>query len=261
MGGETWLIRGRIVAFDQDRFVRLHLRYVEPAVGRIVLDAVDLAGSIAIDQIGGDKISEGDGRRVADGQWRIAQRPPDRAPHIDDFEPMAEQFFRLFAHKIAHALRAGIDRVVIVNGGDRLARRSSRPVDATPDATAHRVIEYQYPGGAGDFGDETLGLGVIDAAQLVLVIKVANRAVVLDHSKTFAVERQTPCYSAGVVDHHAVRLGHSGRTRNAGGRFVGQIHRPFRHRREIVEDTLYIGEAIDDIMGKGHNEFLLVYGA
>ena len=74
MGGEPRLIRGRIVAFDQDRFVCLHLGYVEPAVGRVVPDAVDLAGSIAIDQIGGDKIREGDGCRVADGEWRIAQR-------------------------------------------------------------------------------------------------------------------------------------------------------------------------------------------
>jgi Domain of unknown function (DUF1330) len=27
-----------------------------------------------------------------------------------------------------------------------------RPVDTTPDATAHRVVEYQYAGGAGGFG-------------------------------------------------------------------------------------------------------------
>jgi len=44
VGGEACPIRGRIVAFDQDRFVRLHLRYVEPAVGGVVSDAVDLAG-------------------------------------------------------------------------------------------------------------------------------------------------------------------------------------------------------------------------
>ena len=76
---------------------------------------------------------------------------------------------------------------------DRLARRPRRPVDAASDAAAHRVVEYQYPGGAGDFGDEALGFGVIDVAQFVLVIKVADRAVVLNHSETFAVERQAPC--------------------------------------------------------------------
>src|SRR5437588_665796 len=103
MGSEACLIRSRIVAFDQDRFVRLHLRYVEPAVGGVVSDAVDLAGPIAIEQIEGDKIREGYSRRVADGEWRIAERPADRAPHIDDFEPMAEQLFGLLAHEIAHA--------------------------------------------------------------------------------------------------------------------------------------------------------------
>src|ERR1700732_233170 len=36
------LIRGRIVAFGQDRSVRLHLRYVEPAVSGVVSDAVAL---------------------------------------------------------------------------------------------------------------------------------------------------------------------------------------------------------------------------
>jgi hypothetical protein len=103
---------------------------------------------------------------------------------------MAEQLVGLHAHQIADALRAGLDRIVVVNSRDRLARRPSRPIDAAPDATTHCVVEYQYPSGAGDFGDEALGLGVIDLAQFVFVIKVADRAVVLDHSKPFAVERQ-----------------------------------------------------------------------
>lgn len=50
-----------------------------------------------------------------------------------------------------------------MDGRDRLARRPSRPVDAAPDAAAHRVVEYQYPGGAGDFGDEALGFGIAGA--------------------------------------------------------------------------------------------------
>src|SRR5260370_24682028 len=80
MCSEPCPLRGRIVTFDQDRFVRLHLRHKKPAVGRVVFDAVDLAGSIAIDQIGGDKVRKGDGRRVADSKGCITQRPADRAP-------------------------------------------------------------------------------------------------------------------------------------------------------------------------------------
>jgi hypothetical protein len=120
------------------------------------------------------------------------------------------------------------------------------------------VVEYQYPGGAGGFGDEALGPGVIDPAQLVLVIKVADGALVLDHSETFAVERQTWRYRPGVIGLDAVRLGHAGRTPHAGRWIVGQIHRPFRHRREVVENTLHIREVIDGITGKGHSSFLLV---
>src|SRR5215471_18565450 len=147
MSGELCLICGRIVAFDQQSFVRLHLRCVKPAVRRVVFDAVDLAGSIAIDYIGGDKVCKGDGRRVADGEWRVAQRPSDRAPYVDDFEAMVEQLFSLLAHQIADALRTGLDRIIVVDRRDRLTWRPARSVDAAPDATAHRVIEYQHPGG------------------------------------------------------------------------------------------------------------------
>src|SRR5215472_17908727 len=90
--------------------------------------------------------------------------------------------------------------------------------------------------------------------------KVADRAVVLDHSETFAVERQAPRQWPGVVDHHAVRLGLASRTRHAGRWIVSEIDRSFRHRREIVENTLHVREAIDDVRRKGHSEFLLVYG-
>src|SRR6266446_3693008 len=84
------------------------------------------------------------------------------------------------AHQVTNALWAGIDGVVIVDGGDRLTRYSHRPIDAAPDAAADRVVEYQHPAGAGNFGDETLGFGIIDAAQFVLVIEIPNRAMVLD---------------------------------------------------------------------------------
>jgi hypothetical protein len=37
------------------------------------------------------------------------------------------------------------------------------------------VVEHQHPAGAGNFGDETLGFRIIDAAQFVLVIEIPNR--------------------------------------------------------------------------------------
>jgi len=141
MGGEPCLIRGRIVAFDQDRFVRLHLRYVEPAMGGVVSDAVDLAGSIAIDQIGGDKIREGDGRRVADGERCIAQRPADRTPEIDHLHAALEQMFRLVAKQIAHPLRPGLRGMVDMDARRRLPRRAGGAAVGAGNALPPRVIE------------------------------------------------------------------------------------------------------------------------
>ena len=91
MGGKARpAVLGRIVAFDQDRFVGPHLGNVEPTVSRVVPDAVGLAYPVAVDQIRGDEIREGDARRVANSERCIAQRPADRSPDVDDLEAMAK---------------------------------------------------------------------------------------------------------------------------------------------------------------------------
>jgi len=92
-------------------------------VSGVVPDAVGLAYPVAVDQIRGDEIRESDARRVANGEWCIAQRPADRPPHIDDLEAMAKQFFGFLAHQVADPLRAGFYRIVVVDTGHRLARR------------------------------------------------------------------------------------------------------------------------------------------
>ena len=94
---------------------------------------------------------------------------------------MAKQLVGLAAHQVADPLRTGFHRVVVVNAGDRLARGSRRSIDATPDAAADRVVEYQHPIGAGHLRDEALGFGIIDAAQFVLVVEVLDRAAMLDN--------------------------------------------------------------------------------
>src|SRR6516165_2740631 len=100
----------------------------------VVPDPVGLAYPVAIDQIGGDEIRERDARRVANGEWCVPQRPPDRPPHIDDLEAMAKQLFSFLAHQVADPLRAGFYRIVVVDAGHRLARRPRRAIDAARDA-------------------------------------------------------------------------------------------------------------------------------
>jgi hypothetical protein len=137
-------------------------------------------------------------------------------------------------------------------------RRPDCPIDAAPDAATDRVVEDQDPAGAGHFGDKTLGFGIVDAAQFVLVIKVPHRAFVLEEGQAFAVERQLRCDRAGVVDRHAVRLGDAGRARHARRRVVGEVHRLLRHRREVVQDALDMWEAIDQVTRERHGSFLSV---
>ena len=83
------------------------------------------------------------------------------------------------------------------------------------------MVEYQHAGGAGDFGDEALGFGIIDPAQFVLVIEVAHSSIVLNQGKTFAVERQARRYWADIIDRHAAGLGDASRARHARRRIVG----------------------------------------
>src|SRR5882762_3063161 len=46
------------------------------------------------------------------------------------------------------------------------------------------------------------------------------------------------------------------RSRHARRWVVSEVHRLFRHRREVIEDTLDMREAIDEVRGKGHGSFL-----
>jgi len=92
-------------------------------VSGVVPDAVGLAYPVAVDQIRGDEIRESDARRVANGEWCIAQRPADRPPHIDDLEAMAKQFFGFLTHQVTDpllvALRLGeAGARVLVHGRD-----------------------------------------------------------------------------------------------------------------------------------------------
>src|SRR4051794_2091295 len=74
-------ILGRIVAFDQDRFVGPHLGHVEPTVSGVVPDAVGLAYPVAVDQIRGDEIRESDARRVANTASGASRNGPRIGRH------------------------------------------------------------------------------------------------------------------------------------------------------------------------------------
>jgi hypothetical protein len=75
-------ILGRIVAFDQDRFVGPHLGHVEPTVSGVVPDAVGLAYPVAVDQIRGDEIRESDANKSDKASMSRSDLIIHRAPTL-----------------------------------------------------------------------------------------------------------------------------------------------------------------------------------
>jgi len=131
---------------------------------------------------------------------------------------------------------------------------------STPPQTRRRIVwfEYQDPIGAGNLCDETLGFGIVDAVQLILVVKIFDRALVLDNGEALAVERQPRRNRPGVVDRHPMGLGDAGRAGHAGRRVVGKVHWLVGHRRQIVENALDVRKALDHVTGEAHGSFLWV---
>jgi hypothetical protein len=56
---------GAVVDADQDRFVGLHLREVEPAMAGIVLDGRGLAANMRVDEIARDRVVVGEAPQMA----------------------------------------------------------------------------------------------------------------------------------------------------------------------------------------------------
>src|SRR6266446_6422224 len=51
----------------------------------------------------------------AQRQRRILHRSPDRAPHVDDAEPVLQELLRVGAHMVAHPARRRVYRMVVVH--------------------------------------------------------------------------------------------------------------------------------------------------
>src|SRR6202043_1362911 len=118
------------------------------------------------------------------------------------------------------------------------------------------MVEYQHPAGAGCLGDEAYGFRIIDAAQLVLVIEVLDRAAMLDMSQPFTVEREATRDRPCIMNQHDMRFRNASRPRHSGQRVVGKVHRLFRHRREVIEKALDMRQPLDHVTGDAHRSFL-----
>src|SRR5580704_10555405 len=118
------------------------------------------------------------------------------------------------------------------------------------------MVEYQHPAGAGCLGDEAYGFGIIDAAQLVLVIEVLDRAAMLDMSQPFTVEREATRDRPCIMNQHDMRFRNASRPRHSGRRVIGEVYRLFRHRREVIQKALDMRQPLDHVTGDAHRSFL-----
>src|ERR1700736_116076 len=78
----------------------------------------------------------------------------------------------------------------------------------------------------------------------------------LDKSQAFTVEREPTRDRPSIMNPHNMRFRNASRPRHSGRRIIGEIHRLFRHRREVIEKALDTRQALDHVTGEAHGSFL-----
>src|SRR5439155_1645655 len=120
VGGEARTARVGVVALEEHRLVRPHARVVEPAVGGVEAEGIDLPHPVPVAEVACDEVLRADGPCVAHGERRVLHAPTNRFPDVDDGEPAREQPLGLIGgEQVAHSLRTRSLGVVVVREADR----------------------------------------------------------------------------------------------------------------------------------------------
>src|SRR5215469_18897793 len=101
----------------------------------------------------------------------------------------------------------------------------------------------------------TVSPSIAAAATPTVATKRADDGLALNSARPgvgWPPRRQMSGDGPDIMDRHRMRLGDAVRARHARGRFIGEVHRLFRHWREIIEDALYVRQALDDVDGECH---------
>ena len=104
---------------------------------------------------------------------------------------------------------------------------------------AYGVIEDQYAVGAGRGLDQPFRLRIVDALDLVFIVKIPYRTFLANQGKPLAVERNRLADRPDVMNGQAVRLRHDIRPGLAGRRLKGIGTRLVQRRHQIVEVGLH----------------------
>jgi hypothetical protein len=235
---EARALRVGVVALEQQHLVGLHRRVVEPPVVRSKGERVDLADAVAVAQIGRDEVRLLERARVAERERRLLDRAAQRTPDVDHREASLQQLFGLdTADQIAHPLRAGTQRVVVVDVVHRALRLLLHLHVAV--GVADVVVEHQHALRPREGSNERLHLRVVVSHDRLRVVRVGERRRELDERETLDVERwmgefsriaydDTPAFAVGISPGNARRR-----------RVVCVVVGTLSHRCEIVERGLH----------------------
>src|SRR5436309_8972211 len=78
----------------------------------------------------------------------------------------------------------------------------------------------------------------------------------LDKDQAFTVEREATRDRPSIMNRHDMRFRNASRPRHSGRRVIGEVHRLFRHRRQVIEKALDTRQSLDHVNGDAHSSFL-----
>src|SRR3974390_450219 len=114
---------------------------------------------------------------------------------------------------LAHAVCPRASGLIDMDTRRRLTRPRAADVTRTLDAPTHGVVEDEDAVGLQRRAHEGLCGGIVDAPDLVLVVKILHDGRMPHQLKTLAVQRKAFRDGAAVEDRHQVRLRKVGRLR------------------------------------------------
>ncbi len=217
--------------FEHQCLVGTHVREPVPAMRRVPGDRRGLADAVGIAALGHHHVVGRQAARVGDRQRPALDRMADRPPRLDDRKAVPEQRLGFVAHQVADPLRPRPFGVVVMDAADDLA-------------DLLRGAQFVVGGAQGVIEDDDalcpalplhqrFHLGVIDPADLVLIVEIGDPAVMIDKAEAVLFEDEIGGMDPAVAQGDAVRLGIAAADTLV--RFAGRAHQGHRHGFVIAE--------------------------
>src|SRR5579872_2169462 len=204
---------------------------------RTVCEHVHFADAIAIDEVIAYEVVHCDRLRIAHRQRVFLHRPAYWTPYVDDSEAMLEQLVGFIGKEIAHALRSGLHRVVIMCDLDRTLH--ALLAGLRHRAIADVVIEDVNLDGAGQFLHHPLHLGIVDRADFIGIVEIRDLTLLMRENDALAVKGELREHRARIVNRHGELRITPGARLHALGRTIDVAHGPLLSILEIIQRCVH----------------------